>query len=1123
MNAQMPIGCFVTILNTNLGIGKLVQLNRSIAYVEWFTSISQREVREYDLRSVKRAYPSRQTRCYVTNEQMTEWEMGRIMGISHEQSKTGIEYDVHFAGGKAAYVPEEFVFVRCSGPPVDPIETLILRAHETPFFHDQRQKFLNSLVRQRSTAHGLTGLTSSCIELYPHQVEVVRRVLEDPVQRYLLADEVGLGKTIEAGIVLRQTWLDNPSASALVLVPPQLQAQWHSELGGKFGLDVSDQLNDEFEDTYVILCPTDQVHRLNPKQKYDIVVIDEAQHVTSEACHPDNRVLWETCRHFAHTTTKLLLLSATPAMHHEQEFLAMLHLLEPETYRLENIEAFRERVNARQPIGRLLLLFREGIPRPPLRRCIDTLRELFNKDPWVQEHARVLQSYCDADEFDREEVDLIIRALRVHICETYRIYRRMLRTARSSISSSTLSARAANPERPQVVEEFGFDERQTRLSRLLEEWRTTAVETIIMTNDIDKNAVRESLTDIFLILLQSAGMGLQVLQWAIECRLAGKKEVAQYQQKLGMDIANNLTRVPLIRDEDTLLRTMLNELSLEPDEGDKIDTIVELIAMQSRRSEKSVVFTSNTLLGREMVRRLRSVMSPKTVTTHLQDDSKESLYESLEMFRTSNGPMVLVCDKSGEEGLNLQFADNLIHFDLPWDPNRLEQRIGRLDRIGRSTEVHSHVFVAIEEGEEASDSIQEAWYIILRDGFRIFSQSIADLQFFIEKYMASLKQIALMEGARGLTAQLQSIQEAISNERKLIREQTSLDEIKAFDQDNVHFYTDLVKYDSQDIEIQQALEAWAVDALLFKRADLESDGPSQRDFQLARHSRPLVNYEYTERTLIPAHWWRQMNYQQHEFASFSRSQACQMPNTPILRIGHSFVDALADYINWDDRGKTFAMWRYAPELRLHSDLVFFQLDYILEADLTYVKELLNSYNWESNAERALSRRADAWLKPEYRLIYIDVNLQITEDPKIIDILRKPYRSFDNGGSDFNLNKQRQWALSNIISLDRWTEVCLNVRNLAEETIRQDNSFREYCEKSAESAKRDLDRRMEQLRRGLIYRTGVDPTKTPGCNIDLVIEEERQMYEGLILGIGKPTVKLDAVGVIVLSSVNPFAK
>ncbi len=220
MNAHIPIGCFVTDLNTNLGIGKLVQLTRSIAYVEWFTSISQREVRECDLESVKRAYPSMQTRCYITNEHMTEWEMGRIMGLSHEPTKTGIEYDVHFAGGKADYVPEEFVFVRCSGPSVDPIETLILRAHETPFFHDRRQKFLNSLVRQRSTTHGLTGLTSSCIELYPHQVEVVRRVLEDPVQRYLLADEVGLGKTIEAGIVLRQTWLDNPSSSALVAVNP---------------------------------------------------------------------------------------------------------------------------------------------------------------------------------------------------------------------------------------------------------------------------------------------------------------------------------------------------------------------------------------------------------------------------------------------------------------------------------------------------------------------------------------------------------------------------------------------------------------------------------------------------------------------------------------------------------------------------------------------------------------------------------------------------------------------------------------------------------------------------------------------------------------------------------------
>jgi len=218
-------------------MGKLLQLTQSTAQVEWFTSISQRDVRDYGIDSVYRVYPSTQTRCYVTDERETEWNMGRIMGRCEEHSKTGIEYDVHFPGGEARYVPEEFVFVRCLGPPVDPIENLIARAHETPFFHDKRQQFVECIVRQRAVAHGLTGLVSASIALYSHQVDVVRRVLEDPVQRYLLADEVGLGKTIEAGIILRQTWLDNPSQCAgsdarVVVVATQLRSSTWPETAG---------------------------------------------------------------------------------------------------------------------------------------------------------------------------------------------------------------------------------------------------------------------------------------------------------------------------------------------------------------------------------------------------------------------------------------------------------------------------------------------------------------------------------------------------------------------------------------------------------------------------------------------------------------------------------------------------------------------------------------------------------------------------------------------------------------------------------------------------------------------------------------------------------------------------
>ena len=103
-----------------------------------------------------------------------------------------------------------------------------------------------------------------------------------------------------------------------------------------------------------------------------------------------------------------------------------------------------------------------------------------------------------------------------------------------------------------------------------------------------------------------------------------------------------------------------------------------------------------------------------------EDDWRE-VEEGIARFRAHPECFVLVCDRSGEEGRNLQFADRVVHFDLPLSPNRMEQRIGRLDRIGRDRPVRSTIFV----GPECEGSLFAAWYAVLNDGFRVFDHSIA--------------------------------------------------------------------------------------------------------------------------------------------------------------------------------------------------------------------------------------------------------------------------------------------------------------------------------------------------------------------------------------------------------------
>ena len=167
----------------------------------------------------------------------------RVFWISSEKWRSGrvIETTAHGdtyirAREWEGYVAEEDLFVRWHLPLVDPVGFAAGGLLESPLLADLRRPFLRAILRQRSAARGMKGALSSAIELHDHQLEAAWRVLQDPVQRYLLADEVGLGKTIEAGIILRQLLLDDPRLSVQFILPPFLIGQWQHELATKFFL-----------------------------------------------------------------------------------------------------------------------------------------------------------------------------------------------------------------------------------------------------------------------------------------------------------------------------------------------------------------------------------------------------------------------------------------------------------------------------------------------------------------------------------------------------------------------------------------------------------------------------------------------------------------------------------------------------------------------------------------------------------------------------------------------------------------------------------------------------------------------------------------------------------------------
>ena len=281
-------------------------------------------------------------------------------------------------------------------------------------------------------------------------------MLEDVSQRYLLADEVGLGKTIEAGIVVRQHLLDRSPGRVVVVVPGALTSQWRLELANKF--HVAEQFPDAVE-----IVSFDGLEQLNPDE-VGLLIVDEAHRLASEAsASASGAKRYECLAALAAAVQKVILLSATPLLQEPVSLLRLFHLLSPSTYRLDDLQGFEARLENRDEVGTLYANLNAESQATFILAAIDGLRALLVDDDYalaLLEEIRASLVVGEADAVQRS-----VRRARAYIGEAYRMYGRMIRTRRSSglAEEFPVLGRIA----PTLVE-VGRD---PRVSLVLDAWR----------------------------------------------------------------------------------------------------------------------------------------------------------------------------------------------------------------------------------------------------------------------------------------------------------------------------------------------------------------------------------------------------------------------------------------------------------------------------------------------------------------------------------------------------------------------------------------------------------------------------------------------------------------------------
>lgn len=1068
----------------DLGVGKILSISESEAVVEYFVSISQRIQKALPLASLEKVALQQQTRCCLWSEEQEFWQIGRIITWHSDDNR----YEVHLPDKEVCYATEAEVYVRCNLPIEDPIEVLIMKGQETPFFHVRRSALVRCLIEQRAVSHGMPGLFSSKIDLYPHQIEVVRRVLEDPIQRYLLADEVGLGKTIEAGAILRQHLLDEPDGKALVIVPRPLLRQWQQELESKFRLTGEVQL-------ITIEELLSYRHDMVPS----FLILDEAQHIATLAnsADPEQQRCFEICQKLAHQTKCLLLLSATPALNHEQTFLTMLHLLDPITYQMQDAEGFKERIRLRQDIGRILLSFKENAPSFVLKMSLGRLRGFFAQDSRLLSLVEQLETSLNSAETDPTEQKRTIRAIRTHISDTYRLHRRMLRNRRDSVEDVLLDQTNAL----QKVE-YDLDERSLTVHEYLDEWRVRAIGATTGQDDPYYRQLRQ----VFLLLFSASGTWLTILEWVVLARL-NNQAPPELIQEFGIELVHQLLSTPKFPGEVEILQALLEVFQQPSEYGDRVEhlqmVLKDCIGKTKKKSTKIVVFTSFTQTCQMLVQALTDTLGEQAIATYQIGQSADTVEDNTNQFRDDPNCCILVCDTSGEEGHNLQFADWMIHFDLPLSPNRMEQRNGRMSRIGRNRLLQFVIFA----GADTSDSLQGAWYEILDRGFKVFQESIASLQFFVDRKLPELETALFQTGAYGLTQAIQTINTETTAEKISIDEQNTLDEIDALEENAARYFQTLDDYDARHQDIQQAVEGWVCETLRFK---------SYRDDDVPG----IVYYNRKPETLIPADdLIRYFRGYINQPGTYQRRKALQHPEASLYRIGEGFIDALNDYIHCDDRGQAFALWRHDETWSDEEGMewIGFRFDYVIEADLAAVSQIFQQYGWNHASINALKRRMDAIFPPSVETIHLDTRLNAVNDLQLAKILQRPYSKWRQPTHDYSLNRGRVQAIDEFISRDSWEDLCRASRERSAVLLRENPSFLDRCQQSAKQAEQQLGDRLEQLE----LRLERQPQAGKNTLLSQEFEIEQKLKPVLVSGVLHPHIRLDSVGFYIVSGRSPF--
>ena len=761
---------------------------------------------------------------------------------------------------------------------------------------------------------------------------------------------------------------------------------------------------------------------------------------------------------------RLLLLSATPALGDERKLLALLNLLDPQNYSLDDLIGFTQRVAERQQIGRLLLAMRPDAPAFVVRKQAAAAKAMFPQDPIVAEEADRVVSLTD----DARRADAVA-GLREHIASTYRIHQRLIRSRRVDVEQWTMRPRGPHwPTFGHVRYCHLSEENSAELADLLERWRGEA------TVALEENpTLLAGVTARWDLLLETAWQGFDI----IAAFASHAPPVFDGEQ----DILAQLARVPgtaatraesIAKIARDWAQTLGNDLSGRP--------------------RKIVCFVSHTNSATRVAKAMATLIGAARVVTLIGNPTGSE--ETVKTFSRSSVVRILVCDRASEEGLNLQFVHGILHADMPTDASRVEQRIGRLDRFGRKIDSVEHRIVLPDDNDAAPWAV---WISLLANGFRVFHRSISDVQFKVDELRASMSRRTIVHGAQDLEALTEDTVNAIAEERQKLDEQYVLEGVAKLVESGHELVTAIEASEEDEEAIEADVNGWVKHVLGLEVSQL---GPN------ADHA---MAYAWTEATLTPEIPWRQVMQESLKNRwTWRRARASQPAERPVLlmRPGSSLCEALERVALWDDRGIAYASWRIEPGWK--TPWRGFRLVWVIEPALPDDGPV---HARRKDAETA--RRAASFLPVITVEQIVDVAGSPVRESKVLEVLARSYRQAPGtrgGQGTINLGSRPE-MLDAALDGASLTELVAQVIAVSREGV----FLREDVAKKVQGARHACERDVAQARRALELRSQLN------LGGSTVVEppspSDYKALDLLLNAVSHPTLRLDEIGFYLIAS------